>query len=285
MVAKEGSFNRAAEKLSRTQPAITLAVKQLEAFIGLKLIERTTRSVSTTTEGENFLPIAERLVRDFDAAIHDLRATSERRSGHVSMAAIPSVATNLLPEIIKIFAAEFPGINLHLDDDSSRGVQHRVERNEVDFGIGSMWKPNKILEFTPLFADKLELICHRDHELAQNTTAIAWAQLDNVTFLDTGFTKTLRARHAVGESKFNFPNITTLIAMLRSNLGVSVLPSLAVPKSINDLVSRSLLPSESRNIFLITRKGWTLSPAAEAMIDTITRETPQQAQRYGLIIL
>lgn len=285
MVAKEGSFNRAAEKLSRTQPAITLAVKQLEEFIGLKLIERTTRSVSTTTEGENFLPIAERLVRDFDAAIHDLRATSERRSGHVSMAAIPSVATNLLPEIIKIFAAEFPGINLHLDDDSSRGVQHRVERNEVDFGIGSMWKPNKILEFTPLFADKLELICHREHELAQNTTAIAWAQLDNVTFLDTGFTKTLRARHAVGESKFNFPNITTLIAMLRSNLGVSVLPSLAVPKSINDLVSRSLLPSESRNIFLITRKGWTLSPAAEAMIDTITRETPQQAQRYGLIIL
>lgn len=285
MVAKEGSFNRAAEKLSRTQPAITLAVKQLEAFIGLKLIERTTRSVSTTTEGENFLPIAERLVRDFDAAIHDLRATSERRSGHVSMAAIPSVATNLLPEIIKIFAAEFPGINLHLDDDSSRGVQHRVERNEVDFGIGSMWKPNKILEFTPLFADKLELICHREHELAQNTTAIAWAQLDNVTFLDTGFTKTLRARHAVGESKFNFPNITTLIAMLRSNLGVSVLPSLAVPKSINDLVSRSLVPSESRNIFLITRKGWTLSPAAEAMIDTITRETPQQAQRYGLIIL
>ena len=285
MVAKEGSFNRAAEKLSRTQPAITLAVKQLEEFIGLKLIERTTRSVSTTTEGENFLPIAERLVRDFDAAIHDLRATSERRSGHVSMAAIPSVATNLLPEIIKIFAAEFPGINLHLDDDSSRGVQHRVERNEVDFGIGSMWKPNKILEFTPLFADKLELICHRDHELAQNTTAIAWAQLDNVTFLDTGFTKTLRARHAVGESKFNFPNITTLIAMLRSNLGVSVLPSLAVPKSINDLVSRSLVPSESRNIFLITRKGWTLSPAAEAMIDTITRETPQQAERYGLIIL
>lgn len=285
MVAKEGSFNRAAEKLSRTQPAITLAVKQLEAFIGLKLIERTTRSVSTTTEGENFLPIAERLVRDFDAAIHDLRATSERRSGHVSMAAIPSVATNLLPEIIKIFAAEFPGINLHLDDDSSRGVQHRVERNEVDFGIGSMWKPNKILEFTPLFADKLELICHREHELAQNTTAIAWAQLDNVTFLDTGFTKTLRARHAVGESKFNFPNITTLIAMLRSNLGVSVLPSLAVPKSINDLVSRSLVPSESRNIFLITRKGWTLSPAAEAMIDTITRETPQQAERYGLIIL
>ena len=231
MVANEGSFNRAAEKLSRTQPAITLAVKQLEEFIGLKLLQRTTRNVSTTAEGENFLPIAERLVRDFDSAIYDLRATSELRSGHVSMAVVPSVATNLLPDIIKTFATEFPGIKLHLDDDSSRGVQHRVESNEVDFGIGSMWNPNKALEFTPLFADKLELICHRDHPLAQNPGVIGWDQLDKVTFLDTGVTKALRARQDLGESKFDFPNITTLLAMLRSNLGVSVLPSLAIPKA------------------------------------------------------
>ena len=70
-VAEQGSFNGAAEKLSRTQPAITLAIKQLEEFIGLKLLERTTRQVSTTTEGQNFIPIAQRLVRDFDTAIYD----------------------------------------------------------------------------------------------------------------------------------------------------------------------------------------------------------------------
>jgi DNA-binding transcriptional LysR family regulator len=58
-----------------------------------------------------------------------------------------------------------------------------------------------------------------------------------------------------------------------------------VPKSINELVSRPLVPSESRNIYLITRKGWTLSPAAEAMIGTIARETPQQAEKYGLTML
>ncbi len=282
MVAQEGSFNRAAEILSRTQPAITLAVKQLEEYIDLKLIERTTRNVSTTVEGENFLPIAERLVRDFDSAIYDLRATSERRIGHVSMAVVPSVATNLLPEIIKTFSAEFPGINLHLDDDSSRGVQHRVERNEVDFGIGSIWKPNKVLEFTPLFADKLQLICHRDHELAKTTKPVRWDQLDNVTFLDTGVTRTLRTRQDAGESRFDFPNITTLVAMLRSNLGVSILPSLAIPTSTSELVSRPLAPPESRNIYLITRKGWTLSPAAEAMMDTIIRETPQQVKSHGL---
>jgi DNA-binding transcriptional LysR family regulator len=284
-VAEEGSFNGAAEKLSRTQPAITLAVKQLEEFIGLKLLERTTRQVSTTTEGENFIPIAQRLVRDFDTAIYDLRATAERRSGHVSMAIVPSVASNVLPDIIKTFADEFPGIHLHLDDDSSQGVQRRVERNEVDFGLGSLWKPNKLLEFRPLFADKLELICHRDHELAQKPGDVHLKELENTTFLDTGITQTLRIRENFGESKFDFPNITTLLAMLKSNLGVSVLPSLAIPKSADNLVSRPLFPTEVREIYLITRKGWTLSPAAEAMIETIIRETPNQVIKHSLTML
>ena len=284
-VAEEGSFNIAAEKLSRTQPAITLAVKQLEEFIGLKLLERTTRQVSTTAEGENFIPIAQRLVRDFDAAIYDLRATAERRSGHVSMAIVPSVATNLLPNIIKAFAEQYPGIHLHLDDDSSQGVQRRVERNEVDFGIGSLWKPNKLLEFKPLFADKLELICHIDHELAKKTGPVKIKELENTLFIDTGITKTLRNRGSFGESKFDFPNITTLLAMLRSNLGVSVLPSLAIPTSSNHLVSRPITPTQGREIYLITRKGWTVSPAAEAMIETIIRETPKQIDQYGLTLL
>ncbi|MGB2154782.1 MAG: LysR family transcriptional regulator [Porticoccaceae bacterium] len=284
-VAEEGSFNGAAEKLSRTQPAITLAVKQLEEFIGLKLLERTTRQVSTTTEGENFIPIAQRLVRDFDTAIYDLRATAERRIGHVSMAIVPSVASNVLPDIVKTFSAEFPGIHLHLDDDSSQGVQRRVERNEVDFGLGSLWKPNKLLEFRPLFADRLELICHRDHELAQKSGDVHPKELENSTFLDTGITQTLRIRENFGESKFDFPNITTLLAMLKSNLGVSVLPSLAIPKSADELISRPLFPTEVREIYLITRKGWTLSPAAEAMIETIIRETPNQVEKHRLTML
>ena len=284
-VAEEGSFNIAAEKLSRTQPAITLAVKQLEEFIGLKLLERTTRQVSTTAEGENFIPIAQRLVRDFDAAIYDLRATAERRSGHVSMAIVPSVATNLLPNIIKAFAEQYPGIHLHLDDDSSQGVQRRVERNEVDFGIGSLWKPNKLLEFKPLFADKLELICHIDHELAKKNGPVKIKELEKTIFIDTGITKTLRNRGSFGESKFDFPNITTLLAMLRSNLGVSVLPSLAIPTSSSHLVSRPLAPTQGREIYLITRRGWTVSPAAEAMIETIIRETPKQINQYGLTLL
>ena len=282
IVARQGSFNQAAKELSRTQPAITLAIKQLESFIGIKLLERTTRRVSPTAEGENFIPVAERLVRDFDTAIFDLRASAERRAGHVSMAVLPSVATNLLPSIIKTFATQYPGIHLHLDDDSSRGVQQRVERNEVDFGLGSLLSPNPELTFTPLFTDQLQLVCHRDHELAETSGPIAWEQLNQATFLDSGITQALKNRQDVATSRFDFPNITTLIAMLKANLGVSILPSLAMPLNDDSLVSRPLLPTETRHIGLLCRRGWTLSPAAEAMRETITDETPKHLERLGL---
>ena len=282
IVARYGSFNRAAEELSRTQPAITLAIKQLEEFVGLKLLDRTTRRVIPTAEGENFMPIAERLVRDFDTAISDLKATAEKRIGNVSIAIVPSVANQLLPPIIKTFSRNFPGINLLLNDDTARGVQQKVERNEVDFGIGSVWQTSKLLKFTPLFSDNLDLVFHKDHDLAQSQEPISWSALSNEIFLDSGITKNMRSRLLLGPSKFDFPSITTLLAMLRSNLGVSVLPSLAIPQSSGELRSRPLLPMEKRDICMITRRDWTLSPAAEAMIDTIIKEMPAQIEQLNL---
>ena len=282
IVARYGSFNRAAEELSRTQPAITLAIKQLEEFVGLKLLDRTTRRVIPTAEGENFMPIAERLVRDFDTAISDLKATAERRIGNISIAIVPSVANQLLPPSIKTFSKNFPGINLLLNDDTARGVQQKVERNEVDFGIGSVWQTSKLLKFTPLFSDNLDLVFHKDHDLAQSQEPISWSALSNEVFLDSGITKNMHSRLLLGPSKFDFPSITTLLAMLRSNLGVSVLPSLAIPQSSGELRSRPLLPMEKRDICMITRHDWTLSPAAEAMIDTIIKEIPAQIEQLNL---
>ncbi len=283
VVVEHGSFSRAAKELARTQPAVTSAVKQLEEFIGLQLLERTTRRVTPTAEGENFAPVAERLVRDFDSAIQDLKAAAQQRSGHVSMVIVPSVATNLIPSIVKVFSAQYSGIHVHINDDNSRNVQQSVERNEVDMGIASTWQHNSELEYTPLFADALKLICHKDHPLAQSSSPLAWKELEKHTFLDTSITKSLVQRQTAAPSKFDIPNMITLLAMLRANQGVTVLPSLAIPHSGDELFSRPLAGSEvTREIYLITRKNWALSPAAEAMKETILTETPKHFKRLGL---
>lgn len=273
-MARHGSFNQAAVELSRTQPAVTLAIKQLEQYLGLSLLERTTRSVSLTKEGQNFMPIVNKLVLDFDLAMTDMTGVAECRFGHVSIAVVASIATNIMPSIIGTFTDKHPDISMHLFDDNSKGVQQRVEANEVDFGISSAWQANKKLNFIPFLQDTFQVVCHKDHELTQQKTVISWNQLEGHDFMGSGLTNNLKMQKYIGNPKFQVSNTTTLIAMLKANIGITVLPSMAVPDD-PEIKSFALeKPLETREICIITRKNTSLSPAAKAMIKILSQNTP-----------
>ena len=275
VVAQAGSFVRAAEELSRSQPAVTSSIKQLENHLGLTLFDRTTRRVQTTAEAERFLPTALRLVRDFDLAIQDMTATADCRSGHVSLAVLPSVATHLLPKIVAQFTAKYPEISIHLSDNNARAVQQSVERNEVDFGIASLPSPNRRLAAQALFTDQFHLVCHRSHPLAKSSGPVSWRRLRGHSFLGSGLTSALKMQQDIGAPKFECSTTTSLLAMLKANIGVTALPRLAVPAD-SELVSIPLVrPTETREICLLTRYDSTLSPAANAMLDTIKRVIPE----------
>ena len=274
VVARHASFNLAADELARTQPAITLAIKQLEQYLSVSLFERTTRSVSLTKEGQNFLPIVNKLVLDFDLAMADMTAVAECRYGHVSVAVIPSIATNVMPATVSAFASAHPNVSMHIFDDNSKGVQLRVEANEIDFGIASIWQPNKMLNFQPFLQDAFEIVCHKDHSLAKQKSRLSWPDIEGHTFMGSGLTDNLKMQQYVGNPKFEISNITTLIAMLKANIGITVLPSLAVPKDA-DIKSFPLKkPQEIRQICIITRKNTTVSPAAKEMIRVLLEQTP-----------
>jgi DNA-binding transcriptional LysR family regulator len=284
VVARHGSFNRAADELSRSQPAVTLSIKQLESYVGLKLFERTTRKVTPTTAGEKFIPVAERLLREFDMAIYDVTATADCRSGHVSMSVLPSVATRILPDVISEFTEKFPDISIHVSDYNAQGVQRSVERNEVDFGIGSLWHPNSKLEFRPLMEDRFELVCHKDHPLAAEGAPVTWEQLRGLSFLSTGLTQALKMQRYIGNPKFEFTTTNTLFAMLKANVGVTVLPTLAMPQE-DDLMSLPMVdPVETREICVILRQDWTLSPAANAMMEVLSGHLPMLANQLDLTL-
>jgi len=239
--------------------------------------------VSPTVEGERFIPVAERLIRDFDSAIFDLNATAERRSGHVSMAVLPSVATEILPGILKQFSEEYPGISVHVTDDNSRGVQRRLARNEVDFGIGSRWQTRHDLSFHSLLEDHMELVCHRDNPLAASDRPIGWDALSGQRFLDSGLHDKMPIKSVADAPKFEFSTTTTLFAMVRANIGVTVLPTLAAHRRDERLVSRPLQdPVVKRELFLITRKDWTLSPASAAMVEVLVRGIPELLDELAL---
>lgn len=290
-VAQLASFTRAADRLSLSQPALTICIRQLEDLVGVALFNRTTRRVRLTKAGEDFLPTAERLIHDFEAAIADVRAIAERQHGRVSLATSPSIATRWLPSIVAQFLREYPGIGLHLHDNNSHGVRRMVRRGDVDFGVAGLWGLDRELEFTPILKDGVGLVCRLDHPLAQRSAPLHWIDLQGYTFLDMGHEE--RIRTVVGQvpeladtlcsTKYGIANTATLVALLEAGIGVTALPAMALPKSSRSLLAFVPLtePRMERTICIVQRKGEALSPAAQVMLEAIVDHATSEKDTGG----
>lgn len=287
-VARDGNFTRAAEHLLLSQSALTVTIRQLEEELGVSLFNRTTRQVTLTVDGENFLESAERVVRDFEEAITGVRQSAAQRGGQVSIAVLPSVAIRLLPDILQRFHESYPDIRITLRDDNGRGVHRQVLDRDADFGVSNIWQSYPELEFTPLTADRFGLVCRRDDPLAEGEAPLNWSMIDEqrlfVMAADTGVYTALYESPEFAE-RFRSPAgevlaMVTLIEMVRAGLGVTVLPQLARPApSEPDLIFRKLVnPVISRNLCLIRRRNEALSPGARRAWDAIRAQVPREIE-------
>src|SRR5512134_2327178 len=104
-IADQGRFGKAARQLHITQTALTRRLQNFEDLLGVKLVERTTRSVALTHIGRAFLPQARRLLTDLTAALVEIRETGKAQRGDVTIACVPTVGIRFLPRILKEYAA------------------------------------------------------------------------------------------------------------------------------------------------------------------------------------
>ncbi|WP_432695324.1 LysR family transcriptional regulator [Marinobacterium sp. YM272] len=293
-VAHNGSFTRAAEGLHLTQSTLTAQIQQLEDQAGLKLFDRTTRRVLLTAEGERFLPVAQRLLSDFETAVTDLQSRAELKQGHVSLAGSPSVVTRLLPSALPEFRTQHPGISVHIRDDSAGSLEQRVLNNEVDFAIAGNHSQQPDLEYRPILRDLYGLVVTRHHPLAASKQ-LEWAQVPDEELLllsgDTGIRAQLERFSASGQlniqldkARIEATNPAGVAALIAQNLGVSVLPALAADThSFEQLRFIPLRePELEREICIITRRGRALSPAAAALLASIREQLSRMKLPNGV---
>lgn len=184
-IADHGSFSAAASVLGLTPPALTSTIRQFEELTGAALFDRTTRQVSLTETGERFLPVARRLIGDFEEALDDLDALSKGGGGTIRIAAAPSVLTRILPAVISRFLATYPDTRLRLDERNAGEVHEAVANNEADFGIAGDWQSLPDIVFNPLFSDRFGVLCRSDHPFARQAE-VAWSQLADHPFVGLG---------------------------------------------------------------------------------------------------
>lgn len=276
-VASELHFTRAAEKVCLTQPALSSLIQQLEQDFGIQLVRRHTRQVELTEAGENFRATAEKLVADFEQAIYDVKTYKSIRRGRVSIAAVPSVCQYFLPDVLKRFNDSYPDIQLQVVDSAGQDILDALKDKRIDFGI-SYTQTNKELEAQALFKDALVVVCGRQHPLAKRAE-ITWEDLidEKLIAMDKGTTiRTLIDGIALSKNmKLDIvlePRLMpTAIAYAEAGVGVTILPSLGIEKSLpSTLIARPLHdPGITREISVIKRRSSTLSPAAKTLYSFI----------------
>ncbi|MVV51732.1 LysR family transcriptional regulator [Pseudomonas sp. PB120] len=277
LVAELKSFHAAARQAYRTQPAMSLAVRELEQKLGQGLIEKGGGRVELTPFGEHCLPLFRGLIEHHDRIAREVTLLVQHEIGQVSIATVPSVASRLLPGPLARFVAEHPNVQISIQDGTADSVQQLLAQGQVDFAISSMWLADEQVEFSPIINDQVGVVCRADHPLVLAKGALHWSQLQGLPMIRNGTSRLLEGTDAeclLEHSRLSISNMISLIAMLEEGVGISTLPYLAFPQENEKLAFLPLAePKVERQIGMLTRKGRSLSPAAGALMRFLQANT------------
>jgi DNA-binding transcriptional LysR family regulator len=279
-IAELGSFNKAAEKLHVTQTGLTRRIQRLEAHVGLKLIDRTTRTVALTSIGREFLPEARRMVDAVDRSFERLKTMSRFSTGDITIASVPSLMYGRLPRILRSYATRHPSNRVEILDRTSILVIEAVRRRQAEFGLHVQPPNQPDLRNEVLVRDPFVVYCRNDHPLA-GRAAIAWADLAGHDLITLGGSSGNRllmeaqlARSGIEvKTKFVVEYFSSAIGLASEGLGIAILVASLVENLRPDLAQIPLVdPIVDRPISLIRRHGETLTPAAQALYNLIVRD-------------
>ena len=269
-VASHGNFSTAARHLDIAQPALSQAVKDLEAALGLRLFDRTTRRVELTAAGREFQGSASKILEDLQHAVQNVRDLATRRRGRVRVAAPPLLASAILPRAIANFRREFPGIVVELTDVGTEQILQSVFSGAVDCGIGTFPPGEEGIERTLLMRDSLILFCRKQHPAAVRPT-LRWRDLRDEDVIMLTRASGIRLLTEVGiesaglsiKPAFEVSQVSTALALVAAGLGIAVLPSYALAAARHHaVVGRPLAePVISRDVVLVRASGRSISPA------------------------
>lgn len=277
-VVEVNSFAEASELLHISQPALSITIKNLEELVGGKLLARSTRTLSLTPEGEIFLPVAKRLLIDFDNAFVELSELFSLKRGNLSLAAMPSFASTHLPKHLLSFNKEHPAIKIKIHDVIAEDAVEMVQTGKVEFAISFDPDISDDLNFETLFSDRFVAVFSKNHSLMK-AKKISWQDLVDSPFITLQRPSSIRLLmdNVLAEKNiflnvaFETNQLATVVQMVATELGISAIPSLykqqmqALNLEFRELSS----PVISRRVGIITRRRYPLSKTALAFIGTL----------------
>lgn len=276
-VAEGRNFSRAGDQIGLTQPAVSRSIFELEAQMGLKLLDRTTRDVALTEAGQSLAARLDRLLDELDLTLLDMKGMASARRGTVRVASSPTLSAHLLPACIAECARRDPEIRFELLDRIQRDVLSSVRAGEVDFGVLIEPATPEDLHCETILQDPFCLVVPLAHRFAAQRS-VRWSSLDGETLvlLDHAsgsrrlIDRALLRHGAQCEVAQQVGHPTTVLNMVEIGLGISVLPRMGLPPGpLQGLAVCALTPRVQRDIMLVHRAHRSPGPLAQRVWDLV----------------
>jgi DNA-binding transcriptional LysR family regulator len=275
-VAAERSFSRAARKLRRTQPAVSQAIRRLEAAAGERLIDRSSRDGTLTDAGQLLLEYGTRLLHLANEASMAVGALREVRQGRVLIGANDGGIYAVLP-LVAAFQQQYPAIVVDVRRLAARQMAQEVLLRSVDLGVLTFNPPERELQSIVVGVDELVLLVRPDHPLARRDR-ISMEEMGQQTVIAHNDPSPMRdrvlqmyeQRHAPLNIKLALPSLDGIKRAVEMGLGVALLPRRCALGEIarGDLVEIQVPDLRSpRQVRLVHRRDTALSHAARAFLD------------------
>lgn len=278
-------MTKAAVKLHLTPSALSMLIRGMEADLGIRLFDRTTRRLVLTSAGKELLPVVQDIFANLEGKISALQQAQEERSSYFSIATSPLLAAVLMPKVIASFRQQHPSVRVVLfDSPSVESIPGLLRAGEVDMAIWTASNDTTDMHSTFLYADPLHFVCRLDHPWARRRE-IQWRELlgERLVLIRHGSgLRTLADRALLrwGQKitpSYEVSNVATAIGLIEAGEGVSVLPSYVISEAQSfhqdaRLVSIPLVdPVIKREIVALMRAESDMTSASENFLSHFRR--------------
>ncbi|MFP9016814.1 LysR substrate-binding domain-containing protein [Pseudomonas aeruginosa] len=290
-VAEELHFGRAAERLGISQPPLSQQIQALEEEIGARLFERTNRRVELTDAGRLFLDESRQVLAQVDKAVLLARRAHLGELGELKIGFTSSAPfTSTIPSSIHAFRKAYPDVHLDLQEMSSRQVLKALLEESLQVGVIRPLALPDAVHWVELFREPLVAVLRADHPLAagsEDGLAIAALAEEPFVFFPRSYGTGLYDQVIALTRQAGFsPRIAqeaseamTIIGLVSSGLGVSILPASFRRTRVDGVVYRTLSDPEATTAVWLVRRQNEGSPLALSFIDLVTREAASLRRR------
>ncbi|MGE7665204.1 LysR family transcriptional regulator [Ureibacillus composti] len=269
-----GSFTRAADSLNYTQSGISRMINDLESEWGITLFERGRGGITLTSDGLKLLPQLQRICNEHELLMMQIEDLHDIESGIIRIGTFSSVATHWLPNMIKYFRKDYPGIDFEMLLGDYTEIERWIIEGRVDFGFLRL-PTNAEMETMFVEQDRLLVVIPEDHPLAD------WAKFPIKEFVNSPFMLLEKGAKAeiseIFEKHQISPQISfttwddyAIMSMVENGLGISILPELILQRTPYQIIAKELEVPAFRNIGIAMREQKSLSLAAKRFLEYLS---------------